>query len=80
MFRISINIIIISLFNFLHTVEHCLFFASAIYSYQQKKKNCNYNFDDDWRYFFINEYKYIFNAIPYSFPMALFVVVRMMRE
>lgn len=66
---------LITYFSFPNPVEHGLFYCSAIFSYSQKKKACDFEITDDWLYYFSNEYKYVFHVIPYSIPMAALVVV-----
>lgn len=60
---------------YITTVEHGLFFCSAIFNYHQRKKACEFEITDDWKHFFTSEYNYIFRAIPYSLPITVGILV-----
>lgn len=66
------HICIINLF----IAEHTISVLQTVWNFTLKMEKCNWEIEDKWKHYFITEYNYIFELLPYNLPLAILLLVR----
>lgn len=58
------------------SVEHFLFYTSALHGYVGRIRNCNFGFIEAYHVFVERNFPHIFGLVPYNGWISLVVLVR----
>lgn len=57
-------------------VEHTIYLVQTVWNFELKLEKYDVEIEDKWKQYFLNEYGYFFEVLPYNWPLSILIFVR----